>query len=245
MGYEVVYEYHDKTEDGYNKEELKNFKKKIGDAWEDVPLEKVAVAIMSQLARRDIWVVNVKVVQLIKKPISFKETKGGIVINNKKFIFNSSNLVSVVSEETPEPTFDDLSNTSMVQSKPNLPANKINLAPPIKKKPIILTYSPSSDRDHLDASKKGKFTIDKNYEIIQKENGVLGEIYHLKDDTGKEVKLSEVYFIPPISLLEYDDAPAVSSNTAIRKSSGRGRVSKDNLDWSGAEEMSDNIVLRR
>ena len=27
MGYEVVYEYHDRTDEGYNKEELKDFKK--------------------------------------------------------------------------------------------------------------------------------------------------------------------------------------------------------------------------
>lgn len=245
MGYEVVYEYHDRTDEGYNKEELKDFKKKIGDAWEDVPLEKVAVAIMSQLARRDIWVVNVKVVQLIKKPISFKETKGGIVINNKKFIFDSSNMVSVVSEEAPEPTFDlEQPHMSTIQSKPNLPANKINLAPPIKKKPVLMTFSPE-ERDYVDLSRKYKLTLDKNYEITKREDGVMGQIYHLKDDSGKDIKLSEVYFIPSVSLLAYDDAPAVSSNTAIRKSSGRGRVSKDGLDWSGAEEMSDNIVLRR
>ena len=94
MGYEVVYFFHPRDEEGnYQKNETKELKKKVGDAFEDVPLEKLASVVMSQLARRDIWVFDVKIQELVKKEISFKETKGGIVIKNKKFLEFDDNQI--------------------------------------------------------------------------------------------------------------------------------------------------------
>lgn len=45
---------------------------------------------MGQLARRDIFVSGVEVFELSKKPISFRESDGGVVIKNKKFTFDHS-----------------------------------------------------------------------------------------------------------------------------------------------------------
>jgi len=47
---------------------------------EEVPVEKLASAVMMQLARRDIMVFNVEISEFIKRKVSFKETKGGVLI---------------------------------------------------------------------------------------------------------------------------------------------------------------------
>jgi hypothetical protein len=89
MGFEVTYKYHEKAEKGYNTEEEKELKRKVGDPFEVVPLEKLAAAIMMQMARRDIWVVDVDVSELKKSSVNFKETDGGIVLKHKKFTLDS------------------------------------------------------------------------------------------------------------------------------------------------------------
>ena len=55
---------------------------------------------MSQLARRDIWVVDVDILEFKRQKINFRETKGGIVIKNKKFsLDNDTNII--MQEEQP------------------------------------------------------------------------------------------------------------------------------------------------
>ena len=63
MGYEVTYKYHPKREDGngYNTDEVKELTKKVGKAFDDMPSEKLAAVVMSQLARRDIWIIDVEI----------------------------------------------------------------------------------------------------------------------------------------------------------------------------------------
>ena len=103
MGYEIKYSFHPKMEDGgYNKEVVEEKTKKVGKPFDDTPLEKCAAAILAQLARRDVWVIDVKICELVKKEISFKEAKDGkgIVLKNKKFSLGSTaQLVEEVGEE--------------------------------------------------------------------------------------------------------------------------------------------------
>ena len=89
MGYEIIcyYKKRKKSDEESPSDEALSFKKRIGDPYEETPIEKLAAAIMMQLARRDIWVDDVEIYEISKKKISFKETKSGIVIKNKKFIF--------------------------------------------------------------------------------------------------------------------------------------------------------------
>jgi hypothetical protein len=89
MGFEIVYKYHPKTEKGYDTSEVEDLKKELGKPFEDVPLEKVAAAIMLDMARRDIWIVKVEVTELVKKKVEFRESDGGIVLKNKKFSLDS------------------------------------------------------------------------------------------------------------------------------------------------------------
>lgn len=94
MGYEVKYIYHPKSEEGrgYDTDATQEKTVKVGKPFDDTPLEKCAAAIMAQLARRDIWVVDVEVYELVKKQVSFKESKDGkgIVLKNKRFSLNAT-----------------------------------------------------------------------------------------------------------------------------------------------------------
>ena len=69
MGYEVKYIYHPRKEDGpgYDAEITEEKTAKVGKPFDDTPLEKCAAAIMAQLARRDVWVVDVEVYELVRR----------------------------------------------------------------------------------------------------------------------------------------------------------------------------------
>lgn len=103
MGFEVIFRYHEEMEDGgYNKEEIKEMSRKIGDPFEDISLETLAQKIMAQMARRDIWVLpDVDIYELKKQKVNFKPCKGGVVIKNKKFFLDSENN-SIVCQDIPE-----------------------------------------------------------------------------------------------------------------------------------------------
>ena len=104
MGYEITYKYHPKLEEGvgYDYDITEEKKVKVGKPFDDTSLEKCAAAIMGQLARRDVWVVDVEVYELVKKEISFKESKDGkgIVLKNKRFSLNQT--AQLVAEDVVE-----------------------------------------------------------------------------------------------------------------------------------------------
>lgn len=122
MGFEIKYNYHPRKSEGsgYNEEELNEKRVKVGKPFDDTPLEKCAAAIMAQMARRDVWVVDVEVFELVKKEVAFKESKDGkgIVLKNKKFSLNQTAqmIAEDVVEETslitqaPQPTYNPVQN---------------------------------------------------------------------------------------------------------------------------------------
>lgn len=105
MGFEVVIIFHPRKEDGIGYDtEIKEEKiLKIGKPFDDTPLEKLAAGIMSQMARRDIWVVDVRAVELVRRELQFKECKDGrgIVLKNRKFTFNEA--AQMVAEDMGQP----------------------------------------------------------------------------------------------------------------------------------------------
>jgi len=119
MGYEVVYRYHEEMDDGgYNKEEVKEMSRKIGEPFEDVSLETLAQKIMAQMARRDIWVLpEVEIYELKKQKVNFKPCKGGVVIKNKKFFLDNDNNQLVCQD------------ISEVQSQPQSQPQQMALVP--------------------------------------------------------------------------------------------------------------------
>lgn len=238
MGYEVCYKYHEKIDGEYKKDDLKSFKRKIGDPFDDTPLEKVSAAIIAQFARRDIWIVDVEVFELTKKKIAFKETKGGIVLKNKKFLFDSIQGTFEV-EDVKE---DYLPIEEFVQSKaPELPSsNTINVAPAAKRRVIDnLVYSPEPQQ-LIEAKRKNlKLTVDKKYEVYQKKpspNG-LGDLCLIVDDSGKEQFVSDLYFIPASINLFADKELGFSENQQQKEN--------NKLLWGDASLETNMPKLRR
>ncbi len=101
MSFELVFHYYDRSEEGkYITDDPKQFTKKLGKSTEEVPFNKLANLILTQLSRRDLLIFNVEIFEYAKKQISFKETKDGILIKNKKYTFDASQ--GIVEEEIPE-----------------------------------------------------------------------------------------------------------------------------------------------
>jgi hypothetical protein len=99
MGFEIKYTYHPRNDEGYDTTKKEQKIAKVGKPFDETPLEKLAAAIMAQLARRDIWVIDVEVCEFVRKNISFKECKDGkgITLKGKRFSFNEA--AEMVSED--------------------------------------------------------------------------------------------------------------------------------------------------
>lgn len=118
MGYEVVYYYHEEVERGeYNKEETKEGFVIVGEAHEDVELDYLAGKVMALLARRSILVTNLEINEFKKKSVTFRETKDGIVIKNRKFKFDDGSTLRGESIEDHDPV-EQLK--ALLDANPNL-----------------------------------------------------------------------------------------------------------------------------
>lgn len=239
MGYEVIYSYHEKIDGNYNKDEVKTIKKKVGDPFEDVSLEKLASTVMGQLARRDIFVVGVEIFELSKKNISFRETEGGVVIKNKKFTFDQSVGFSVqeISIACTSNQHNEAECTEQKQIHPHeqlaIQKQTINRG----KRPVdTVVFSPELPMLGEVKSKGYKLTVDKKYPVYAKTSSVQGEVYTIIDDANREIKISEKYFVhPSVGLL--GDSELNFSETQKDREGGK-------LYWGSA--VSDNMpTIRR
>lgn len=247
MGFEVIYSFHERLEEGgYNKDETKTMKKRIGDPFDDVCLDKCAGAILAQLARRDIWVTDVEVYELSKKKITFREAKGAVVLKNKKYQMDGSAAAVVGQEivEAPAPTQTALvaeggQYTQGVAPRgnagnPGHPHNQ-GVLRPIK----WVVYQPSYQND--DQKRKIKmlrFTIEKKYPVFSEQlqlTGV-GMAYKTIDDTGREQLISDEYFVPADAQL-FADRELRFSQTPESTDGGT-------LLWGGAKRDDNMPKLR-
>lgn len=203
MGYEVRYKYHEKLDDGgYNKEETLEMTKKVGDAYEDTSIEKLASVIMSQLARRDIWVVEWEVFEFKKAKITCKETKGGLIIKNKKFNFDGTSVV--VTEEGPAapPTPPGQQPHERVQPQVQHGDQPHNVGPRRAIKWVRLDNA--TLHNLFEAKQRGlKFSENKEYPVFSERPGTtFGEsVYEMKDDLERDVSVNSKYFMPAKLLL--------------------------------------------
>lgn len=230
MGYEVTYKYHERKDGEYNKEETKSLKKKVGDPFEDIPLEKLAAAVMAQLARRDIFVVDVEIVELSKKQISFKETNGGVVIKNRKFLFDQATNI-IVQEVVDAPAQIQSHPTREMQALPATPAG--DLGRPID----VVIFSPELPQ-MPEIKKKGlRLTPDKKYPVFSREQMGMTTVLKIVDDVGRQQMVSDVYFVPGnVKLMA--DRELGFSETQKERDGGK-------LNWAGAVEDNSMPVIRR
>lgn len=224
MAFEIVFHYYpySESEKEYDKSNASKYDKKIGDIFEDVSLERLASSILTQLARRDIFVFDVEIHELVKKKVSFKQSKNSISIKNKKFsLANDTIVVQEINDNLLEnKTSEKEILTVPVKEKQTIsvPANKVSLSSLKVLKTMI--FSPS-DLKYL-KGKPWRFTPNKKYNIYKERiapNGI-GMILSAIDDTGRDVEVSDEFFISDtINLLNED------SET----------LREDVLNWSGTK----------
>jgi hypothetical protein len=197
MGFEIIYHFYPKKENGvgYEVDNPQTFTKQIG-KMEDVPVEKLANAIMMQLARRDLMVYDVEVFEFTKRKVGFKETKGGVLIKNKKFLLDGT--VEAVEEE---PQQVQVVATSLPQQviydKPSSQPIRWEVYDPDG--PIIQMLA-----KRFNLTPKKKYPIFEEKTVIQRinVNGSMTEMpgyeYTTADDAGNKVKVPALHFTPEL-----------------------------------------------
>ncbi len=232
MGYEVKYYYHDKTESGYDTDDAKTFTKRVGKSFEDTSLDAVASAIIRQLARRDVWVVNVEIVEFVKKEISFRESKGGIVIKNRKFNFDSVSQAIVEDDEVVED--EVVEEIKPVSSPvPVRPAQAEDLGRPLRKE----IFNPEVPGLVQECQRRGyAFTVGNLYDIykeIPDIRGLMhGMVYTVLDDNGKKREINDKHFASDAVLKGFEN-PATPRSAGGTGLNWQGAVSSDMPDLRG------------
>lgn len=212
MGYEVVYRYKEASgEPGVYSEEIKERSAKIGRVAEEVGLDALAAKIMTQLARRNILIVDVEIYEYAKKRISYKETSTGIVIKNKKFSFDSGSVVETgefedmeapVSDEdfkpVPSPSRELADRSCPVAAAKNLARRAIRYE--------IFDPEPMSE---FKARQKGlKFTKGRKYPVYSESSMGTTIVYKTTDDAGRDVDIGSEYFVAVgAGLIQQEEGP--------------------------------------
>jgi hypothetical protein len=203
MGFEVVYYYKELIDEkvlGVYSEEVKSKTSKIGKATEDISFETLASKILSQLARRNILIVNFEIFEFAKKKVNFKEANDGIIIKNKKYkfdgkvnMFTDINLEEIDSDETDDQEDTEIEKKENEKQKDVFPC-KLN-SQSSNKKPIRYEYYDPEVMALHKAKQKGlKFTQGKKYPIFSEQNMGSAIVYKTIDDSNNEVSVSSEYF---------------------------------------------------
>jgi hypothetical protein len=204
MGYEVIFYYKakDKETGIYKEEESNNFKKRVGDPYEDTPIEKLASVIMKQLARRDVWVEDIEIYEITKKKINFKETKNGIIIKNKKIILDDNFEIDIKQENENE--IIETRSTVEISSQQKNETGVVKGTTRVLRR---MLFAPEPQQQ-INLLKQGvKLTPDKVYDIYKIEKGLNGisEIYLILDDNNHEKKVADDCFVPATNLSQEDE----------------------------------------
>lgn len=221
MGFEITYKYHPRKEGGgYDTDNTQEKSAKVGKPFDETPLEKCAAVIMSQLARRDIWVVDVEVCELVRKKISFKESVDGkgIVLKNKRFSFNAAaemvaedvvetpsvqqlivpegmqpHEVIAMQPAAPQPVIDSLyadPNKSLIPINRPLQVDQKKVLYEVYFEPYL--WSAEAQKSKLHFTENKKYPV---HAVIPHPNGRLDlQKIVVTDDTGRAVKVDEKFF---------------------------------------------------
>jgi hypothetical protein len=197
MGYEVVFSYKESSEKpGEYLGEIKKKTCRIGKATDDVSLETLAGKIMSQLARRNILIVEVEIFEYAKKKVGYRESSDGIVIKNKKFGFSSGPVVEVegFDESDQDEGFKPLPSPSKELADKSCPL--VQAKNPSSLRPIRHEIYEPEPLSEAKARQKGlRFTMGKRYPIYSEESMGSTVVYKTTDDSGKIVSVSSEYFV--------------------------------------------------
>jgi len=240
MGYEVRYKYKESAgEPGVYSDEVKDRTVKMGSVSEEVSLEALAAKIMTQLARRNIFIVDVEIYEYAKKRVSYRETESGIVIKNKKFSFDSGKVVETddfveAPEQAADEEFKPIPSPSKEIADRSCPiANARSARRPIRHE--IFDPEPIAE---FKAKQKGlKFTKGRKYPVYSESSMGSTVVYKTKDDAGREVDVGSEYFVAVgAGLVEQDAGPEYVG--------AEGQKEEINL-WRNYEQIDMPEIRRR
>jgi len=256
MGYIVKYYYHPLTNGEYDKSIKNEATINVGDTFEDTSLDVLAGKVMSLMARRNIFVSNVEIHEIVKKPVSFKEFDDGIQIKNRKFKFDDTPVITgqnVEAEQVvipaviapvvvPEVKIVQEANPIAQEAPPQNVSAKGDGFPGVKPAAdpnAVLRYEYffPEGKIWLDITKKNnpniKFTEGKRYPIFgEKVRQLAGRPalnYITVDDRNERVEVTEKLFSQTIPKLSY----------------GQQFGEDDNIKLSYGEESNQMPALRR
>jgi hypothetical protein len=209
MGFEVTYSYKEATgEPGRYSEDVKTKTVKIGGVTEEVGLGALAAKIMTQLARRNILIVDIEIHEYAKKKVSYRETDTGIVIKNKKFSFDSGKVVEtdeLGDEVSSEEEFRPLPSPSKDLADRSCP---LSAKGPTRRAIRHETYDPEPISEFKARQKGLKFTKGKKYPIYSESSMGSTVVYKTTDDAGRDVDISSEYFVAVGSgLIQQEEGP--------------------------------------
>jgi hypothetical protein len=214
MGYEVVFSYKESGDSpGQYSEEIKKKTCKIGKTTENVSLESLAARIMSQLARRNILIVDVEIYEYAKKQLKYRESADGIVIKNRKFSFASGAVVELDSDESLEEEDDDFKpvpSPSKDLADRSCPIKRAELKNLVPSKRVLRyeVYEPEPLSEFKAKQKGLKFTVGKKYPVYSEESLGTSVLYKTTDDSGREVTVGAEYFVAVgTGLVMQDEGP--------------------------------------
>ncbi len=251
MGYEVSFSFYEKLKDSfdYDRENLKNFKKIYGKASEEYPLDKLCQALMQQLARRDILIVDWEIYEFVRKKITSRMTKNDFIVKNKKFSLKNAIIEDLEEVEQEDPISNPPCNIRPVVAAA-VPAPITNIMPvniaAASKNQLVNVAAPRADKviKHVQflpgrmTKPIGRFTVEKIYPVFKESmapNGI-GMVLETTDDGGARVKVPDEYFVSAHSQLLGDEE--------ARFSSGSDSFADDKkLNWGGV--VNDNVPSLR
>ncbi len=124
MGFEIVFHFFEKAEDSedFDREDVKTRSITIGEALDEVPVEKVAATILKEYQKQNVWIDNVEIHQWVKKSLKFSETKsGGVKIGNKAYNLGLNEIMKWAVDDTPKivlPTQTEIQQIQLAQPPP-------------------------------------------------------------------------------------------------------------------------------
>ena len=217
-------------------------KKVFGKIDEDYPLEKLMAHVNSQYARRDIFIFDADFYEFVRKKVSFKQTKNGFTIKNKKFNLKNEPVIDFEEEVNDENLLPH--NSHLAENHPvlepsqcvapqpappetNVPVNIAQNHVQPKQKRVIknVVFSPIS----VEARQKFpyKFTVGKSYPVFTEKpvmNGI-GIIIETVDDLGQTVKVSDELFVS-------DDINLIGDNEVEFTQKNNNNLDR-RLNWNG------------
>lgn len=187
---------------------------------------------MTQFARRDIIVTDVEIFELSKNKVSFKESKGGIIIKNKKFLFDGGGTEdsTIIVEDMMQPA--TTTTQQIIAATPDENGQYVNIEGKHPhnngvRRPVDWVVFAPEPQQMLEIKQKSlRFTPEKKYPIFEKQISGVGEAYVMLDDAGREQLVSDKYFVPGNTQLFADKELGFSENQQSRDGG--------KLYWGGA-----------